>query len=27
MGIRFGQGYLYSPAVPLDRLQPRRECA
>ncbi|MCP2154325.1 GGDEF domain-containing phosphodiesterase [Agrobacterium tumefaciens] len=27
MGIRFGQGYLYSPAVPLERLQPRRECA
>jgi diguanylate cyclase len=27
MGIRFGQGYLYSPAVPLDRLQPRRACA
>ncbi|MFK3778583.1 EAL domain-containing protein [Agrobacterium sp. NPDC089420] len=27
MGIRFGQGYLYSPAVPLDRLQPRREYA
>lgn len=23
MGIRFGQGYLYSPAVPLERLQPR----
>lgn len=27
MGIRFGQGYLYSPAVPLERLRPRRECA
>ncbi|MDH6294558.1 diguanylate cyclase/phosphodiesterase [Agrobacterium fabrum] len=27
MGIRFGQGYLYSPAVPLDRLLPRRACA
>jgi EAL domain-containing protein (putative c-di-GMP-specific phosphodiesterase class I)/GGDEF domain-containing protein len=27
MGIRFGQGYLYSPAVPLERLQPRKECA
>lgn len=27
MGIRFGQGYLYSPAVPLDRLLPRQECA
>ncbi len=27
MGIRYGQGYLYSPAVPLERLQTRRECA
>lgn len=27
MGIRFGQGYLYSPAVPLVRLQSRRACA
>ncbi|MFF2321086.1 EAL domain-containing protein [Agrobacterium sp. NPDC058088] len=27
MGIRFGQGYLYSPAVPLARLQSRRACA
>lgn len=27
MGIRFGQGYLYSPAVPLDRLLPRRAYA
>lgn len=27
MGIRFGQGYLYSPAVPLERLLPQRKCA
>lgn len=27
MGIRFGQGYLYSPAVPLERLKPMKECA
>lgn len=27
MGIRFGQGYLYSPAVPLQRLFRQRKCA